>query len=65
VCNEDETEPCLKLKMLQFLCERKCFRPLVEGITRSECGPTSSNLGPYLGPQPRALPRPFGLLHLE
>ncbi len=21
MCNEDETEPCLKLKMLQILCE--------------------------------------------
>lgn len=64
MCNEDETEPCLKLKRLQILCERKCSGPcLVEGITRSECGPMPSN--PYLGPQPRALPRPFGLLHLE
>jgi hypothetical protein len=30
------------------------FRAFVGGITRSECGPTFSNLGPYLGPQPRA-----------
>jgi hypothetical protein len=49
VCNEDEIEPCLKLKRLQILCENVMFRPLVEAITRSECGSTSSNLGPYLG----------------
>jgi hypothetical protein len=39
VCNEDETEPCLKLKRLQILCERKCSGPWLRALLEVSVGP--------------------------
>jgi hypothetical protein len=39
VCNEDETEPCLALKMLQILCERKCSGPWLRALPELSVDP--------------------------
>jgi hypothetical protein len=39
VCNEDETKPCLKLKMFQILCERKCSGPWLRALPEVSVGP--------------------------
>ncbi len=39
MCNEDETKPCLKLKMFQILCERKCSGPWLRALPEVSVGP--------------------------